>query len=78
MTSSPATSAAPTPTPTPDVVVSGADARLTALVEKVYAGRSGVRAKASVGSWGKDTVAVVTSGDDVTLVAGPRWKLVGG
>lgn len=68
----------PTPTPTPDVVVSGADATLTAAVAKVYAGRTGIQAKATLGTWGKESVAVVTSGQDVTLAVGPRWKVVGG
>lgn len=73
-----ATSAGPTPTPTPDVVVTGADARLTALVEKLYAGRTGITAKATTGTWKAEKVAVVTAGDDVTLAVGPEWKVVGG
>ncbi len=72
------TSASATPTPTPDVVVEGADDALTAAVAKVYQGQSGIRATAKLGSWGKEKVAVVTSGDDVTLAVGPRWKVVGG
>ncbi len=67
-----------TPTPTPAVVVSGADAKLTAVLEKLYAGRTGVKAKASVGTWGKEKVAVVTAGKDVTLAVGPSWTVVGG
>lgn len=73
-----ATSAGPSPTPTPDVVVSGADAKLTALVEKLYAGKTGVAAKATTGTWKSEKVAVVTAGDDVTLAVGPQWKVVGG
>lgn len=67
-----------TPTPTPDVVVKGADAELTAAVAKVYAGRKGIEATATLGTWKKEKVAVVTSGDDVTLAVGPQWKVVGG
>ena len=73
-----ATSAAPSPTPTPDVVVTGADAKLTAVVEKLYAGRTGIAAKATTGTWKSEKVAVVTAGDDVTLAVGPQWKVVGG
>ena len=73
-----ATTASPTPTPTPDVVVTGADAKLTAVIENLYAGKTGVAAKASVGTWKSEKVAVVTSGDDVTLAVGPSWKVVGG
>ncbi|MGL5864514.1 MAG: LCP family protein [Dermatophilaceae bacterium] len=69
---------APTPTPTPPVVVTGGDAALTALLTKVYAGRRGVVATATVGTWKKERVAVVTAGDDVTLAVGPRWQLAGG
>ena len=72
------TSASATPTPTPDVVVSGADAKLTALVEKLYAGKTGITAKATTGTWKSEKVAVVTAGDDVTLAVGPAWKVVGG
>ncbi|MBD3784560.1 MAG: LCP family protein [Micrococcales bacterium] len=68
----------PTPTPTPVVTVAGADAALTAAVAKVYAGKSGIQAKAAIGTWHKEKVAVVTSGDDVTLAVGPAWKVVGG
>ena len=49
------------------MVVSDADAALTAVVEKLYAGKTGVEAKATMGSWKSEKVAVVTSGDDVTL-----------
>ena len=35
-------------------------------------------ARAKVGSWMGTPVAVVTSGDDVTLAVGPTWKVVGG
>lgn len=73
-----AASASPTPTPTPAVVVDGADAALTAAVAKVYAGKTGVEATATLGTWMKEKVAVVTSGDDVTLAVGPQWKVVGG
>lgn len=73
-----ATSAVPTPTTAPDVVVTGADPGLTTLVEKLYAGRSGVEAKATTGTWKGERVAVVTSADDVTLAVGPKWKVVGG
>ena len=76
--SSAATSASATPSATPDVVVSGGDAALKALVEKLYAGKTGVEAKATVGTWKSEKVAVVTSGDDVTLAVGPTWKVVGG
>ncbi len=72
------TSTAPSPSPTPDVVVSGADAGLAAVVSRLYAGRTGVEAKATVGTWKSEKVAVVTSGDDVTLAVGPSWKVVGG
>ncbi|HMM96162.1 LCP family protein [Phycicoccus sp.] len=68
----------PTPTPTPVVTVAGADAALTAAVAKVYAGKTGVQARATVGTWHKEKVAVVTSGNDVTLAVGPAWKVVGG
>lgn len=37
-----------------------------------------VSAAAKVGSWMGTPVAVVTSGDDVTLAVGPTWKVVGG
>ena len=37
-----------------------------------------VSATAKVGSWMGTPVAVVTSGDDVTLAVGPSWKVVGG
>ena len=37
-----------------------------------------VSATAKVGSWMGTPVAVVTSGDDVTLAVGPTWKVVGG
>lgn len=75
-----ATSASPTPTPTetPGVVVRGADAGLAALVQKLYAGKTGVTAKATTGTWKSEKVAVVTAGDDVTLAVGPQWKVVGG
>lgn len=72
------TSATPTPTPTPAVTVRGADATLTAAVAKVYRGKTGIEAKASIGTWGREKVAVVTSGKDVTLAVGPKWKVVGG
>jgi LCP family protein required for cell wall assembly len=71
-------SASGTATATPDVVVTGADAGLAAVVEKLYAGRTGVKAEATVGTWKKEKVAVVTAGDDVTLAVGPSWKVVGG
>ncbi len=71
-------SASPTAEPTPAITVSGADAALTAAVGKVYAGRTGVSAKATLGTWGKEKVAVVTAGDDVTLAVGPSWRVVGG
>ena len=71
-------SASATPTPARDVAVSGADARLTALVEKVYAGRTGIVATATTGTWKGEKVAVVTAGKDVTLAVGPSWKVVGG
>jgi LCP family protein required for cell wall assembly len=77
-TSPAARSASPTPTPTPDVVVSGADAGLAAVVEKLYAGKTGVTAKATTGTWKGEKVAVVIAGDDVTLAVGPAWKVVGG
>ena len=77
-TSAAPSSAAPAPTPTPDVVVDGADAALTAAVAEVYAGQTGIRAEATLGTWKKETVAVVTSGDDVTLAVGPKWRVVGG
>ncbi|MGL5929794.1 MAG: LCP family protein [Dermatophilaceae bacterium] len=70
--------ATPTPAATPPVVVRGGDAALTALLTKVYAGRSGVVATATVGTWKREKVAVVTAGDDVTLAVGPRWQLAGG
>jgi len=71
-------SAAPTRSAPPDVVVLGGDAALPDVVEKLYAGKAGVEANASVGTWKSEKVAVVTSGDDVTLAVGPRWKVVGG
>ena len=70
--------ASPSPSATPDVVVRGADARLAALVQKVYSGKSGVTATATMGTWKSEKVAVVTAGDDVTLAVGPNWKVVGG
>src|SRR6478735_2021048 len=73
-----ASAASPSPSATPDVVVRGADARLAALVQKVYAGKSGVTARATMGTWKSEKVAVVTAGDDVTLAVGPNWKVVGG
>jgi LCP family protein required for cell wall assembly len=75
---SPSTSASPSPSATPDVVVRGADAPLAALVRKVYAGKKGVKATATMGTWKSEKVAVVTAGDDVTLAVGPDWKVVGG
>jgi LCP family protein required for cell wall assembly len=42
------------------------------------AGPAQVAATASVGSWMGTPVAVVTAGDDVTLVVGPTWRVVGG
>ena len=77
---SPAGSSSTTPsaTPTPDVVVTGADAALAAVIEELYAGKEGIEATATVGTWRKEKVAVVTSGDDVTLAVGPSWKVVGG
>jgi LCP family protein required for cell wall assembly len=60
------------------VTVRGADARLAAIVQKLYAGRSGITAKASTGSWKGERVAVVTAGNDVTLAVGPAWRVVGG
>ncbi|MBM6401478.1 LCP family protein [Phycicoccus sonneratiae] len=77
-TTTSASSTSATPTPTPDVVVEGADAELTAAVAKVYAGKTGIEATATLGTWKKEKVAVVTSGDDVTLAVGPDWKVVGG
>ena len=81
----PATTAAPTsssptatPTPTPDVVVDGANARLTAAVAEVYEGETGIEAQAHLGTWKKQRVAVVTHDDDVTLAVGPDWEVVGG
>lgn len=69
----------PSPTSAPAVTVKGAPEGLAALVRAKYAGRSGVVAKAAVGTWKGDQVAVVTAGKDVTLaVAAPRWKVVGG
>ena len=78
-----ATSSAPSATAspsaaTPDVVVHGADAPLAALVQKLYAGKSGVEATATMGAWKSEKVAVVTAGGDVTLAVGPKWKVVGG
>lgn len=40
--------------------------------------KSPVRGTAAVGSWFGTPLAVVTSGDDVTLAVGPDWKVVGG
>ena len=71
-------SATPTPTPTPTITIKNADKKLTAAVAKVYEGETGVKGEASLGTWGKEKVAVVTSGDDVTLAVGPAWKVVGG
>ena len=71
-------SATPSAEPTPAITVEGADARLTAAVAKVYRGRTGIEAKAALGRWGKERVAVVTAGDDVTLAVGPDWTVVGG
>lgn len=75
------TTAAPTsasPTPTPDVVVDGGNAALTAAVAEVYEGETGIDAKAHLGTWKKERVAVVTHEDDVTLLVGPKWRVVGG
>jgi hypothetical protein len=63
---------------TPDVVVHGADAPLAALMQKLYAGKSGVEATATMGTWASEKIAVVSAGDDVTLAVGPRWTVVGG
>lgn len=76
--SSQSPSPTPSATPTPVITIDGADDKLTAAVAKVYKGRTGVEADLSVGTWGKEKVAVVTSGDDVTLAVGPKWKVVGG
>jgi polyisoprenyl-teichoic acid--peptidoglycan teichoic acid transferase len=78
-----ATSSAPSATASTtaaaaDVVVHGADEPLAALVRKQYGGRTGVEATATMGTWGSEKVAVVTSGEDVTLAVGPSWKVVGG
>ena len=75
--SAPSATASPSAA-TPDVVVHGADAPLAALVQKLYAGKSGVEATATMGAWKSEKVAVVTAGDDVTLAVGPKWKVVGG
>ncbi len=75
------TTAAPTsasPTPTPDVVVDGGDPALTAAVAEVYEGKTGIEAEAHLGRWKKQRVAVVTHDDDVTLLVGPKWRVVGG
>lgn len=39
---------------------------------------SGIRATARLGTWMGTPVAVVTSGEDVTLAVGPTWRVVGG
>jgi len=75
--SAPSATASTTAAP-PGVVVHGADAPLAALVKKLYAGKGDVEAMATVGSWRSEKVAVVSSGDDVTLAVGPDWKVVGG
>ena len=75
--SAPSATASPSAA-TPDVVVHGADAPLAALVQKLYAGKSGVEATATMGAWKSEKVAVVTAGDDLTLAVGPKWKVVGG
>ncbi len=79
--SSPATattSETASPTEAPDVVVQHGNAALTAAVAKLYRGRRGITAEAHVGTWKKEKVAVVTYEDDVTLLTGPTWKVVGG
>ncbi|GAB2767642.1 hypothetical protein GCM10027039_31370 [Terrabacter koreensis] len=45
---------------------------------KARAATGSLDATAKVGSWMGTPVAVVTSGDDVTLAVGPTWKVVGG
>ena len=75
--SAPSATASPSAA-TPDVVVHGADAPLAALVQKLYAGKSGVEATATMGAWKSEKVAVVMAGDDVTLAVGPKWQVVGG
>lgn len=55
------------------MVVAGADSKLTALVGELSAGKTGVAARATTGTWKAEKVAVVTAGDDVTLAVGPQW-----
>ena len=85
-------SAAPEPKPAPapgssspsttagtSVTVAGAPAALRRVVEKVYAKSDRpVTAKAHLGRWKGEKIAVVVAGDDVTLLTGPRWTVVGG
>lgn len=82
--SSTSTTTSPSPSPTRPparLTVVGAPAGLVSVVAAKYAGRP-VTARANLGTWHGDRVAVVTSGKDVTLAvaprAGARWVLVGG
>jgi LCP family protein required for cell wall assembly len=77
-TSATTTSASATTPAKPDVVVKHGDAALTAAVAKLYTGKTDITAEAHLGSWKKEKVAVVTYEDDVTLLTGPKWKVVGG
>lgn len=53
---------------------------MEAALRAVYAGRSGVEGKATVGTWKGEKLAVVTSDDDATLLVGKgsAWSVVGG
>lgn len=76
-TSSATTTATASPTAKGMTVV-GAPAGLASLVRALYAAREG-KATATLGRWHGSQVAVVTSGQDVTLAVGsPRWTVVGG
>lgn len=60
--------------------MTGGDEALAAAVREVYAGRSGVRATATTGTWEGTAVAVATAGPDATLLvrAAGGWETVGG
>lgn len=63
------------------VRIDGAPAALRTAVATRYGSRS-VQGRATTGSWRGEKVAVVTSGEDVTLAVQPKgrqgWKVVGG
>lgn len=64
-------------------IYTGGKVPASAAAAKALAGRkvtkgAKVTVVGSLGTWKKTPIAVVTSGKDVTLAVGPRWKVVGG